>query len=104
MTCASDIWSFGVTMLQLLQSDVSAPYGSGATPLNIVMQLVVQKEPPRVPPTPEVPDLQPLLQSCLALEPAARPTAQQVVQVRNTCRGPVCRASMSLDWGCLCWL
>jgi len=44
-------------------------------------QLVVEKRPPQVCATPEVPGLQALIQECLVIEPRLRPSADEVVQV-----------------------
>jgi hypothetical protein len=44
-------------------------------------QLLVDKEAPTVPPIPACPPLQSLLTACLQLECAARPKAEDVVQV-----------------------
>ncbi|KAF5838694.1 WD40-repeat-containing domain protein [Dunaliella salina] len=79
-TYAADMWAFGITFIQLLQSDLSAPYGHGVTIPNIVMMLMVDKEMPKVPATPELPLLQSLVQPCLQLDPAARPTAAALLK------------------------
>lgn len=36
---AADMWALGITLVQLLNSNLDAPYGSGTGPLTIVMQV-----------------------------------------------------------------
>ncbi|KAF5830148.1 WD40-repeat-containing domain protein [Dunaliella salina] len=77
---AADIWSFGVTVLQLLCSDFDAPYGPGMDVPDIVFMLHMDKEAPRVPAVPDAPELQHTLQACLSLDHNERPSAAQLVQ------------------------
>jgi len=51
------------------------------TPIHTHMQLLIKQQVPAVASTPDLPQLQPLIQSCLQLNPAARPTAQAVAKV-----------------------
>ncbi|KAF5829017.1 kinase-like domain-containing protein [Dunaliella salina] len=77
---AADIWSFGITVLQLLLSNLDAPYGPGIDIPDIVFMLHVDKEAPRVPAVPDAPELQHTLQACLSLDHKERPSAAQLVQ------------------------
>jgi serine/threonine protein kinase len=36
---ASDIWSLGITLSQLVASDITAPYGTGVTVPNLVLMV-----------------------------------------------------------------
>ncbi|KAF5841762.1 WD40-repeat-containing domain protein [Dunaliella salina] len=77
---ASDVWAFGITMLQLLCCDTMAPYGRGISLPNIIMMLMVDRQAPRVPAVPSAPELQHTLQACLSLDYKERPSAAQLVQ------------------------
>ncbi|KAF5832265.1 kinase-like domain-containing protein [Dunaliella salina] len=77
---ASDVWAFGITMLQLLCCDTMAPYGRGVALPNIIMMLMVDRQAPQVPAVPDAPELQHILQTCLSLDYKERPSAAQLVQ------------------------
>ncbi|KAF5828571.1 WD40-repeat-containing domain protein [Dunaliella salina] len=77
---ASDVWAFGITMLQLLCCDTMAPYGRSIDLPDIIMMLMVDRQSPQVPAVPDAPELQSILQACLSLDYKERPFAAQLVQ------------------------
>ncbi|KAF5835829.1 kinase-like domain-containing protein [Dunaliella salina] len=76
----ADMWSFGILLGQMVTVDMFYPYGRGITWVNVQNQLVKEKKPPSAPSIPEAPGLEQLIQSCLQLDPARRPTADDAVQ------------------------
>ncbi|KAF5831165.1 kinase-like domain-containing protein, partial [Dunaliella salina] len=77
----ADMWSFGILLGQMVTVDMFYPYGRRITWRNVQNQLVKEKKPPSAPSIPEAPGLEQLIQSCLQLDPARRPTADEAVQV-----------------------
>ncbi|KAF5831273.1 WD40-repeat-containing domain protein [Dunaliella salina] len=76
----ADMWSFGILLGQMCSVDPLYPYGSCMTWEDIRSQLVVEKQAPMAPSTPEAPQLQRLIQQCLQLDPNQRPSADEAVQ------------------------
>ncbi|KAF5841883.1 kinase-like domain-containing protein [Dunaliella salina] len=76
---AADIWALGITLAQIVAADVAAPW-RGQSALYIMKRLALEKKPPEVEATPELPGLQTLIQDCLHIEPRSRPTADMVVK------------------------
>ncbi|KAF5831268.1 WD40-repeat-containing domain protein [Dunaliella salina] len=76
----SDMWSFGITLLQVLTADLNAPYGPGVSLPNLIFSLLVDNKAPEVAPIPECPALHDLLAACLSLDGAARPSAADAVK------------------------
>lgn len=65
---------------------------------------MVQKQAPVVGPTPGAPQLQPLIQSCLHLDPDARPKPQAVVEVGVPALGAgLLLVGATLAAACLVW-
>ncbi|KAF5829320.1 kinase-like domain-containing protein [Dunaliella salina] len=76
---AADIWALGITLAQIVAADVAAPWRSQSASF-IIRKLAVEKQPPEVNATPELPGLQTLIQDCLRIEPRSRPSADMVVK------------------------
>jgi len=78
-TFKSDIWSFGMVLVQLLT--LQPPYSTLNLPLDTVMQMVKQGVSPPLPEAmcPQLQRIMQLIVSCLQQAPDHRPSIEQLV-------------------------
>jgi len=92
---ASDVWGLGITLLECLTGEL--PYGDEAIWDSRRRWPLLHRRMPKAPADPPAdlpPDLRQLLLGCVELDPAARPTLDDVRGVMGSLTGPgVCAGS-----------
>ncbi|AYU76096.1 protein kinase, putative [Leishmania donovani] len=80
-TKAGDIWSVGCTMIEMMSGEAPWFEYDFESEEQIVNLLTYTAEPPEIPECPECPDLVTIAQTCLKMDPARRPTCEELLRI-----------------------
>jgi serine/threonine protein kinase len=80
-TKASDIWSVGCTMIEMMSGEAPWYEYDFESEEQIVNLLTYTAEPPEIPECPECPDLVTIAKQCLQMDPTQRPTCVELIQL-----------------------
>ncbi|CAG9568859.1 putative protein kinase [Leishmania major strain Friedlin] len=80
-TKAGDIWSVGCTMIEMMSGEAPWFEYDFESEEQIVNLLTYTAEPPEIPECPECPDLVTIAQTCLKMDPAQRPTCEELLRI-----------------------
>ncbi|CBZ23545.1 putative protein kinase [Leishmania mexicana MHOM/GT/2001/U1103] len=94
-TKAGDIWSVGCTMIEMMSGEAPWFEYDFESEEQIVNLLTYTAEPPEIPECPECPDLVTIAQACLKMDPAQRPTCEELLRIVEEATARLQAQSMS---------